>query len=439
MRRDPLRYFVDLMLQYGDVVRFRIGPAAVVMLNHPDAVRHVLQDNHRNYHKSRFYEPVRPLLGQSIFLAEDEAWLSQRRIAVPSFGGPRFAPMAEAVASAARDLLDRWDAMPSGVVAVMPEMMRVTMDAVTRAFFGLDLTGEHEVLHEAFTVILRHTERRVWSPLPLPARLDALLHPEYREAMAALDGVVQRLIEERKESPREGDDLLTALIAAHGDRNDGGRLLRDEIVSMIAAGHESTACALAWTLCLLSRHPEVGRLLREEVDRELGQRVPDLSDLSRLVYTRAVFEETMRLYPPVWTISRRAIAEDKVGDTVIPADTTVMLCPYAVHRNPQHWHNPEGFDPARFLPGGEGARRRYAYFPFAAGPRACLGLRFAMMEAQIILAMIAQRYDLALMPGEAITPEPMVTLRPASGTRMRLEQRSSADTLRLADERLQLQ
>src|SRR5690606_38222915 len=151
-------------------------------------------------------------------------------------------------------------------------------------FFGLDLTGEHETLHQAFTVILRHTERRVWSALPLPERLDALLHPEYRAAMAALNGVVQRLIEERTRSPRDGDDLLTALIAAHGERDDGGRLLRDEVVSMIAAGHESTACALAWSLCLLSRHPETGRLLRDEVDRELGNRTPDVSDLPRLVY-----------------------------------------------------------------------------------------------------------------------------------------------------------
>lgn len=423
LRRDPLKYFVDLMLTYGDVVWFRIGPADVVMLNEPDAVRHVLQGNHRNYHKSRFYEAFRPLLGRGIFLAEDDAWLSQRRVAVPSFGGPRFAPMAAAVASAARDLLDRWAASPDGVVDVMPEMMRVTLDAVTRAFFHLDIVGEHDALHDAFTVILRHTERRVWSPLPLPERLDAILHPEYRAAMATLDGVVDRLIDDRRRNPLESDDLLTALIAAHDGHPDGRQLLRDEVVSMIAAGHESTACALAWCLCLLSRHPEAADRLRAEADA-LGGAEPGFGDLARLPFARMVFDESMRLFPPVWTISRRAIAEDRIGDTVIPAGTTVMLCPYAVHRNPKHWRNPEGFDPARFAPGGEAERARYAWFPFAGGPRVCLGQRFAVMEAQIILTMIAQRFDLELMPGETMAPEPMITLRPRTGTRMRLVARA---------------
>ncbi len=430
LRRDPLQYFVDLMLRYGDVVRFAIGTAPVVMINHPAAVKHVLQDNHRNYRKSRFYRAFRPLLGGGIFLSEGNTWLAQRRTANPFFGGLRFEAMARDIAGAASDMLDRWQGSgkaTDGTIVLMPEMMRLTLDALTRALFRVRLSGEYDALHSALTEILRRIERQVWSFMPVPDPLLRRLDPSYRQALATVDTIVERLIRDRRAEARPPEDLLSALIAA-ADR-EGPRaqaVLRDQVVSMIAAGHESTACALAWTFCLLARNPEVEARLHREVDKVLGGRTPNFADLGRLPYTRMVFEEAMRIYPPVWTISRAAVAEDTIAGTRIPRGTTVMLCPYAVHRHPRFWHEPDRFDPDRFRPEMQAERPRYAYFPFGGGPRICLGNRFALMEAQIMLAMVAQRWRLTLPDGIEPKPEPMITLRPQEGTRMRLIPRATA-------------
>lgn len=428
IRGDPLHYFVDLMHRYGDAVWFRIGRAPVVMLNHPRAVRHVLQDNHRNYHKSAFYAPLKPLLGRGIFLSEDATWLEQRRRARPSFAGPRFEFMAGRIVDSTADMLERWRARGAdATVHVLPEMMRLTLDSAARAFFATELTDQHVDVFDALTVMLRQAERRVWATIPVPDRLAMYARPSYRRAVAELDGFVWSLIDERRRNPLGEDDLLTRLVRAYEPVDDHDQsVLRDEVVSIVTAGHETTACALAWALCLLSQHAEAAERLRREVDEVLGGRTPTLEDLDRLDYTRMVFEEAMRLYPPVWTLSRVALEDDEAGGVAIPAGTTVMLCPYAVHRHPAFWPDPERFDPERFAPGADSDRPRHAYFPFGGGPRVCLGNRFAMMEGQVMLAMLAQAVDVVLEPGQSLEPEPMITLRPRESTRMRLRWRPTA-------------
>lgn len=428
LRGDPLRYFVDLMHRYGDFVWFRIGRAQVVMLNHPRAVRHVLQDNHRNYHKSAFYGPLRPLLGRGIFLAEDATWLEQRRRARPSFAGPRFEYMAGRIVDSTQDMLERWRTQGrTATIRVLPEMMRLTLDSAARAFFATRLTDEHIHVFDSLTVLLRQAERRVWASIPVPDRLAMLAKPSYRRAVADIDRFVWSLIRERRRHPLGEDDLLTRLIRAYEPVEEHDQaVLRDEVVSIVTAGHETTACALAWALCLLSRHPGAAARLRREVDDVLGGRAPSLEDLDRLDYTRMVFEEAMRLYPPVWTLSRVALADDEIDGLSIAAGTTIMLCPYAVHRHPSFWTDPEAFDPERFAPGADRDRPRHAYFPFGGGPRVCLGNRFAMMEGQIMLAMLAQAVDVVLEPDQSLEPEPMITLRPRESTLMRLRWREAA-------------
>lgn len=429
LRGDPLGYFVDLMHRYGDMVWFKVGRAPVVMLNHPRAIRHVLQDNHRNYHKSAFYRPLKPLLGRGIFLSEDATWLEQRRRARPSFAGPRFEFMAARIVDATADMLARWRAEGAGArIRILPEMMRLTLDSAARAFFATELTDQHTPVFDALTVMLRQAERRVWATLPVPDRLAMYARPSYRRAVTDLDRFVWALIEERRRHPLGDDDLLTRLVHAYEpvDEHDQ-EILRDEVVSIVTAGHETTACALAWALCLLSRHPEAAARLRDEVDGALAGRAPTLADLERLDYTRMVFEEAMRLYPPVWTLSRVALEEDEIDGVHIPAGTTTMLCPYAVHRHPGFWTTPEAFDPENFAPGADHDRPRHAYFPFGGGPRVCLGNRFAMMEGQVMLAMLAQAVDVTLEPGQSLEPEPMITLRPRESTLMRLHWRAPTD------------
>lgn len=431
LRRDPLRYFVDLMLEYGEVVRFRIGQRPIIMLNHPDDIKHVLQDNHQNYHKSPFYRAFRPIFGQSIFLSEGKTWLDQRRTAKPAFGGPRFDFMTNQIGAAAADMLGRWDSAErqGKRVELVEEMMRLTLDAVTRALLDMRLNAEYRRIHEALTVILRETERRVWSVFPLPEWLTELTRPRYREAISSLDQIVWSAIEECRRDPRDSDGLLSTLVKAYEagtPAND--RTLRDQVCAMIATGHESTACALAWTLYIMATDPLAERLIYREVDEVLHGRVPTVEDIPRLTNIEMVFQEAMRLYPPVWTISRIALTDDYVRGTRIPKGTTVMLSPYAVHRHPAIWEKPEQFAPSRFSAEAVASRHRYAYFPFGGGPRVCLGNRFAMLEAKVILAMAAQRYRFSLEPDQTIEAEPMITLRPRNGIFVHLTRRASAPT-----------
>lgn len=433
LRKDPLRYFVDVMLEYGDVVHFRIGMSPVIMLSHPDDIRHVLQDNYINYPKSRFYKSFKPILGRSIFTSEGETWKSQRLTAKPSFAGPRFGFMAERIVAATASMLERWHGLERDgqSVELVYEMMRLTLDGVTRALLDMRLVTEYEQLHDALTVVLRETERNVWSVVRLPPWLGTLTRPRYRRAVATLDRIIWGVIEERRRNPRMSDGLLSVLVEAHDrERSGDEQLLRDQVLAMIATGHESTACALAWTFYLLTRNPNAERRLYQEVDRVLEGRAPTADDLGDLQYTGMVFEEAMRLYPPVWTISRVARTDDRIRGTLIPRGTTVMLSPYATHRRPASWERPEAFVPERFAPDAKASRPRYAYFPFGGGPRVCLGNRFALMEAKIMLAMVAQRYRLSVCPGQAITAEPMITLRPRDGIRVRLTRRDAEPAVR---------
>lgn len=430
LRRDPLNYFVNLMHGYGDFVEFKIGLTPILMLNSPAAVKHILQDRFADYPKSRFYRPFKPILGRSIFTSSGEAWLAQRRTARPCFGGGRFQFMAERIVGATRKMLERWEGFDRKhePVEIVHEMMRLTLDGVTQALLDMDFIENYEEVHDALTVILRETEKRVWSVAPPPEWITIMTRPRYRRAVETIDRVVRGIIDERRRNPRDSVGLLTTLIDAHdagGTRDEA--LLKDQVVAMIATGHESTACALAWTFYLLTQHPEICERVYAEVDQGLGGRDPTADDLPMLQYTGMAFEEAMRLYPPVWTISRVATCDDEICGLPIAKGTTVMLSPYAMHRNPEIWPDPEEFRPERFHPEEAARRPRYAYFPFGGGPRVCLGNRFAMMEAKIMMAMVIQRYRLSVLPGQKVIAEPMITLRPRNGIQMALHKRHPAE------------
>lgn len=427
VRSDPLAYFVDAMRTYGDTVAFRVGLDRIVMLNHPNAIKHVLQDNHRNYRKSKFYRPLRPLLGRGIFVSEGKEWLKQRRTSTPAFAGTRFDEMARRITAATARRMEHWPSTghPTGTIDISREMMRVTFEGVASALFDIRMEeAEYAAFHDAVTLVFRQAERSVWSGGLLSHGLLRLINPAYRRAVEEIDAVIYGLIDKRRRDESRPGDLLDMLMEnCDSSDPDDRALLRDQLVSFLVAGHETTAVALTWTLHLLSGQPDVAARLHAEIDAVHEGRTPTFDDLPRLRYTRMVFEEAMRLYPPVWTISREAITDDIVGTTEIPAGSTVMLCPYAVHRNPRYWPDPEKFDPERFADEAVGARPRHAYFPFGGGPRNCLGNRFGIMEGQLILAMIAQRFRVETAPGQVVEPEPAITLRPRNGLKVVLRDR----------------
>lgn len=420
IRRDPLRFFTEAARQYGDIVPIRLGLDRVLMVNNPDYVGHILQANFRNYRKSDYYQRVRPIFGDSLLMQEGEAWLKLRRTAQPAFQGPRIRAMSAGVLEVTDAFLARWRGRDGEghVCELNQEMMRLALDIVFRILLQVSLGDRFEQVFRALGTVLREAERRVWTLTDMTHRLPSRRKREFHKALALLDGVVAEIVEARRHAAVEHDDLLSLLMAAYDDPASpqaSARQLRDEVLTFLIGGHETTAAGLAWTLHLLSTHPEVMQLLRDEVDTVLGGRAPTYSDLANLPYTAAVFLETLRLYPPVWTLSRTALGDDVLGTHEVPAGSTVMLCAFAMHRNPRYWPEPDRFAPERFLPENAKDRPAYTYFPFSGGPRACIGGRLAQIEATLILARIAQGFQVTTLPDQVIAPEPTITLRPRYG------------------------
>jgi cytochrome P450 len=426
IRRTPLEFLASAS-RLGDVVRLRL-PGDVFLLNHPDHVQRLLHDNHANYRKSYFYARMKPLVGEGLITAEGADWKRKRRLAQPAFHRERIAGFAGIMAHHARAMLDRWDgcAACGAPVDVAADMMRLTLTVVGHALFGLDLLAEADEMGRALTTALRITNDRFYSLVVLPS-VPTPSNLRFARAMRVLDGVVSEIIAARREAaPRQ--DLLGMLMEARDEGGEGGladRELRDEVLTMVLAGHETTANALTWALVLLSDAPDVDDRLHQEAVSVLDGREPTVADLPRLEYTSRVNQEAMRLFPPAWVFGREAIGPDDFGAFHVPAGAAVSVCPWALHRDPRFWQDPERFDPDRFLPAAVAARPKYAYVPFAAGPRMCIGNAFATMEMQIVLAMIARRFRLELASGQPVEREASVTLRPRNGVRMNVIPRSA--------------
>jgi len=425
LRRDPIQLFLDAWRAYGDVVRLPLaGGRHGYLLAHPDHVRHVLQENHANYRKDpRSNEKLKETLGEGLLTAEGEHWLSQRRLMQPAFHRQRVAAFGTLMTERTLAMLDRWEqhARTGAPLEVASEMMQLTFEIIGRAMFGADLRDLAPTVARALAVGLEHTMRRIQAYPDLPPWLPLPDNLRFRRALRDLDRVVYRVIEGRRAATDAPDDLLSLLLHAR-DEGSGARMddrqLRDEVMTILLAGHETTAVALTWSWYLLSRHPEVRRRLQAELSAVLGDRPPTVEDLAHLPYTHMVVQEAMRLYPPAWVISRVPLADDAVDGFRLPAGEVVFLSPYVTHRHPAFWENPEGFDPERFAPERSAGRPRFAYFPFGGGPRLCIGNSFALQEAQLILATIARQYQLDLVPGHPVALHPLITLRPRYGMPM---------------------
>jgi len=430
VRRDPIGVFMKAAREFGDVVYFKIGPRRGFLVSNPDAVRHVLQDNARNYHKSPLYDKLRMFLGNGLLTSEDDFWLRQRRIAQPAFHRQRMAGLAQMMADAARDAAGRWAPLASTgqPVDVDEEMMRLTRNVVVRTLLGADLGPFTSTIDSAWTIINQHIGESFWS-----LGFDTLPTPKYRRftaARAVLRGAVDHVIAERRRIGVDGlgnNDLLSMLMGAR-DEETGEAMtdeqLRVEVTTFLLAGQETTSLALTWTWYLLSQYPKVRQRLEEEIDAVLQGRQPQYSDLAHLPYLRMVIDESMRLYPPAWGFSRQALADDEIGGFTLPRGWLAFVIPYVLHRLPAFWRDPDVFDPERFLPERAAERPKFAYIPFGAGPRQCIGNQFALIETQLTVATFAQSYRLHLRPGHTVDPWPLITLRPRFGMPMLIERRA---------------
>ena len=422
LRDDPLGFLLDSAAQFGDVARFRAFTQRGYILRHPEHIQRVLVDNHRNYNKqSRGFKVVAQFLGNGLLTSEGSFWLRQRRLMQPAFHRERLAGLSSIMNDEAQACAERLKpkARSGEEFNIAAEMMRLTLRVVSRSMLGAEISGAEETVERSMAVILAYGMRRISNPLldVLPARSTR----RFNKAVADMDALVHGIIAARRAksaSPSAEGDLLSMLMEAR-DEDTGevmdDRQLRDEVMTMFTAGHETTANALAWTFLLLAQNPEAEARLRQELSSVLRGRAPALEDLPRLTYLSCVLKESLRIYPPAWVSSRLSIGPDEMGRFRIAPGCLILVSPYLTHRHPALWPEPERFRPERFLEPATAELPRYAYFPFGGGPRQCIGNGFALMEAQIVLAALLQRFRLELVPGRAVEPEPLITLRPRGG------------------------
>ena len=429
--RDPLSLLTETTRKYGKVAMARFGPMRYVVVEDPVAIKHVLLDNVKNYVKSRNYSGIKLLLGNGLLTSEGDFWRRQRKLSQPAFHRDRMSGFVESMASATDEAVTRWNEMGKSAgkggafeVDVHEEMNRLTFHIVGLTLLTQDLLGDAETTGKALTVAMYFANEYAESLVPIPLWVPTPKNRRFLEARAALDQMVFRIIGERRARRVSGakSDLLDMLMEARDEETGEGmsdRQLRDEIMTLILAGHETTANALTFTFYLLSKNPDVMRRLAAEVDEVLGGRSPQLSDLPKLSLTKRVLEESMRLYPPAWMFERQALEDDELNGFHVPKGSVIGVCTYVLHRDPDNFENPEGFDPDRFL-GDPKDRAKYTYLPFGGGARVCIGNAFAMMEAQIVLAKIVQSYRLDLLPNTKLELDPVITLRPRGGLKMRM-------------------
>lgn len=421
-RRDPLGDFQRMSARWGDVVMFHLANRRAYLLTHPDLVRDVLITHHRNFIKSLALQRARVLLGTGLLTSEGEFHLRQRRLAQPAFHKEKIAAMAAAMVRHAERTAQSW--RPGMEFDAGREMTRMALDIAGDTLMGADVGAEAEEINRSLTDSLALFDRLHNPFAPLLDRLPVPGTLRMKRARRQLDATIYRAIDLRRRSGDDRDDLLGLLLAARDEEGDGGGMtdlqLRDEMLTLFLAGHETTANALAWTWHLLAQNPDPESRLHSELRTVLAGRAPGADDFPALPYTRAVLAESMRLYPPAWTIGREPLEDFEARGYRIRAGSIVLVSPWVVHRDARWWSDPLEFRPERWLGDAEASHPRYAYFPFGGGPRKCIGEGFAWMEGVLALATLARRWRLRPVPGAAPTPQPRITLR-AIGVQMRVE------------------
>lgn len=418
---DPLARWTKIRAEHGDVARYRIGFSDIHLVSHPDGVKRVLQDHAANYTKRHSsYAMLRRVVGNGLITSEGSFWLRQRRLAQPAFHREKIAAMAAQISRAAQETGDRWSAL-TGPASMLHEMSKLTLRVVGDALFGTSLPAEAAQLGEAWDVLNTQMSERTARARMIPPILPTAYDRAFRRAHATMFRVVDSVIAARRRSGADSAELLSMLMAATDVEGGGGMTdaqLRDEVVTMVVAGHETTAVTLAWTWALLDQHPAVRARLTDELRAVLGGRLPGADDVPKLTYTRAVIDEAMRVRPPVYILFRRVVDDDVVCGKRVRKGSVVVISPMVVHRHPAFWPAPDAFDPGRWL-APDPQRPRFAFLPFGGGPRQCIGNTFATMEAVLILATLAQRFA-PRVAGPPPVPEFLLTLRPKDGLPMTL-------------------
>jgi cytochrome P450 len=420
---NPIFLFQHLAQTYGDIAHYKIGPHHIVFLNHPEYIREVLVVQNDNFVKERTVQRTKMLLGEGMITSEGGVHRAQRLAAQPAFHRQRIGEYGSVIVEEAERIRDSWRAGERRDVAI--DMMHLTLNVVARTLFATDLRDEVYELAAAinrimglynFLVMLPGAE---WLVHLRPPGLAAFVRARKR-----IDAVVYRMIDAHQRSGEDRGSLLDLMLAASPANDEASRRsLRDQVITIFLAGYETVANALSWTWYLLSENPDCEARFHQEVDEVLARRLPAFGDVPRLRYTENMMAESLRLYPPAWAMGRYARNDFALGDYFLPARTTVLISQFVTQRDPRFFPDPLRFDPERFTAEGKARRAKFTYFPFGAGARQCIGESFAWMEGVLILATLAQKWKLRLIPGHRVQPQPLITLRPKYGMVMQVEPR----------------
>ncbi len=423
IRSDRIRFINRLVKTYGNVVRFRMGPKVLHLISHPDDIKHVLLTNHQNYVKGLGLTHAKPLLGNGLLTSEGMDWSHQRKLIVPAFHKEKMNSFFETMKLELSLMMERWrkKAILRERIDVENEMKNLTLSILGRTLFNIDLTDNRNKLHSAFTLAIADALKRMTALLEVGSYLPSPASFRFRKSLRVLDDFIYKLIREKEEAKGKNDkdenDLVSILLSAINEdtgRKIDHKQLRDEIITLLLAGHETTSIVLTWSIYLLAIYKNIQSKVRSEANSIFDKSSITVSELNNFRLGKMVINEVMRLYPPVWIIPRKSIKADKIGNFQIPAGTNVLISVYTLHRHPEYWTDPDLFNPERF----EGDAKKgvsEAFIPFGYGPRTCIGNHFALMEIQLALCMIIKEFSFTLSDGhEEVNPHPLLTLRPES-------------------------
>jgi len=423
---DPLVFGLDIARQYGDIAHYAVGPLHVYQLTHPDFARQILVEEPEKYFKARLIKQAfGPFAGQGLLTSDGAVWKRQRKLIQPAFHHGQLVRYAAFMVDHATQTAGSFE---EGMLVEIPEeMAKLTLAIVVQTLFGADVTRDAKEVGGLMVAVLDAANDRLNSVVRLPSWVPTRRNREEKRALRRIDQLLNRFIAEHRASREAPADLLSVLLAATDEESGIGMSdsqLHEEMMTLFLAGHETTAMAMTWTWYLLSQHPQVEARLVDELSQVLQGRAPTIGDLAQLPYTEMVVRESMRLYPPAPGVAREPIEDVRIGGYDVPRGSLVTVNTYAMHRDRRFFEDPERFDPERFGPGWEERIDRYAFLPFGGGPRVCIGNGFAMMEARLLLATIAQRWRFSLEPGQEILPMQLVTVRPKHGMKMRVTRRA---------------
>ncbi len=435
LQRDALGVMERTWQELGDVFQLKIGSEAMVIVSHPKLAQDILIEGKHIFKRPAVFDGgtlLTLLLGDSVLTVDGDSWLMKRRLMQPIFHRQRIVAMGDKMTSAIQSMLERWQTMPPNALVNLPEEMKlVTLDIINRTMFNMNVLPNVDRVGHVVDVGVHFMNHYAQSPLRLPLSWPLPSHRRFHDAKATLNSFLDEVIHERRadkqaQPDKQHDDLLDMLLDAQDEETSAvmnDEQVRSEVATIYAAGHETTALALTWTWYALMQHPDKLKRLQEEVDSVLQGRTPTMADLPHLPYTLATLEESMRLYPPVPMTVRMAFDDVQVGEYPVKKETLVAIAMMNIHRHPDFWPNPESFEPERFLPENKASLNRNAYMPFLTGPHLCVGVNFALMEGQLLLAGMAQNYEMVLEPGQTIFKEQAVTMRPKYGMNVRLKSR----------------